>query len=319
MASGSVRSLRMGMRGVWGLAALLALSLVLAACGGGGNTLPPGAYTPTPGALPAFSHVFVVVMENRAYGDVIGNTSDAPYINQLAGQYGLATQYYAVSHPSLPNYLALIGGDTFGMQSDCETCYVHAPNLVDALEARHKTWRAYMESMPSPCFVGSSGDYAQKHDPFIYFDDIRTNAARCQNVVPMDSLQSDLAQRSMPDFTWITPNLCHDMHDCSTREGDAWLSQWVPRILASDAWKQNGALFLVWDEGTDNSGCCQYASGGRVPLLVVSPLVKAGTQSSTPYDHYSLLRTICAAWGLTPPGHAADAATAPLGVSFSRG
>jgi acid phosphatase len=296
--------------------ALLALALALAACGD--YTLAPRAYTPTPGALPAFSHVFVVVMENHAYDDIIGNTNDAPFINELAGRYGLATRYFAITHPSLPNYLALLGGETFGVQSDCETCYVSAPNLVDALEAGHKTWRAYMESMPSPCFVGSSGTYAQKHNPFIYFDDIRTNAQRCQNVVPMDGLQSDLAQGNVSDFTWITPNLCDDMHDCSTRDGDTWLSQWVPRILASAAWKQNGALFLVWDEGTDDSGCCQYASGGHIPLLVISPLVKAGTRSSTPYDHYSLLRTICAAWGLTPPGHAADATTAPLDDFFSR-
>ncbi len=262
--------------------------------------------------MPSFSHVFVILMENHSYSDIIGDTSGAPFINQLASSYGLLTQYYAVGHPSLPNYLALIGGDTYGVTSDCTDCFVSAPNLVDGLDAGHKTWRAYMESMPSPCFVGDSGSYYQKHDPFIYFDDIRTNSARCQNIVPLSGLQGDLASSSAPDFIWITPNICDDMHDCSIATGDSWLSQWVPRIIASNAWKQNGVLFITWDEGTDNSGCCKYAAGGQVATLVISPVVKAGTRSNTPYDHYSLLRTICAAWGLTPPAHANDPASAPI-------
>jgi phosphatidylinositol-3-phosphatase len=296
------------------LGVLLLISLLVGACGTGGSTLPAGTYTPSANAVPNFSHVFVILMENHGYSDIVGNTADAPYLNQLAGQYDLLTQYYAISHPSLPNYLALIGGDTFGTTSDCTDCFVNAPNLVDALETGHKTWRAYMESMPSPCFVGDSGQYYQKHDPFIYFDDIRSTPSRCQNVVPLDSLQSDLADSAMPDFVWITPNICHDMHDCSIGTGDTWLSQEVPLILASNAWKQNGALFITWDEAedSDTSGCCRYAAGGLVATLVISPLVKAGGRSSTPYDHYSLLRTISAAWGLTPPAHAGDPATAPI-------
>ncbi|MBF6590623.1 MAG: hypothetical protein IVW57_08845 [Ktedonobacterales bacterium] len=300
------------------LGALVVVPLVVllaAACGN--TTLPPAAYTPTPGALPAFSHVFVIVMENRGYDDIIGNTSDAPYINQLANTYGLATQYYTVAHPSLPNYLALIGGNTFGVRSDCNDCFVNAPNLVDTLEAGHKTWRAYMEGMPSPCFVGDADTYRQKHNPFIYFDDVRTNPQRCQNIVPLDGLGPDLTRGAVPDFTWITPNMCHDMHDCSTRDGDQWLSQQVPPILASAAWKQGGVLFLVWDEGTDDNGCCAYASGGRVPLLVIAPGGRAGYRSATPYDHYSLLRTITDAWGLTPPGHAAEPASPPLTDFFA--
>jgi hypothetical protein len=299
------------------LAALAALALLTAACGSGagGATVPAGTYTPAPHAVPAFSHVFVIVMENHSYGDVIGNTGEAPYINQLASSYGLATSYFAISHPSLPNYLALVGGDTFGVQSDCTNCFVNATNLVDVLEAGHKTWRAYMESMPSPCYVGDSYPYAQKHNPFVYFDDIRNNPPRCQNVVPLTGLQSDLSGNTAADFTWITPNLCNDMHDCSIKTGDTFLSQSVPQILASDAWKHDGALFITWDEGegnNSNSGCCKYAAGGQVATLIISPLVKAGARSSTPYDHYSLLRTICDAWGLTPPAHANDPATPPI-------
>jgi hypothetical protein len=288
----------------------LLLAALFAACGEA-SAPPVTAYTPTAHALPGFSHIFVIVMENRAYEDVIGS-EDAHYINQLASTYGLATAYYATTHPSLPNYLSLLGGDTFGVQSDCTTCFVHAPNLVDALEAGHKTWKAYMEGLPGPCYVGDAYPYMQKHDPFIYFDDIRTNPQRCANIVPLTQLTSDLASQSVPDFVWITPNMCHDMHDCSTSSGDQWLSQWVPRILASPAWQQNGVLFITWDEGTSDDGCCGYASGGRIATLVISPLGKPHYRSSTPYDHYSLLRTIADAWQLSEPGHAASPDTHPL-------
>lgn len=298
--------------------ALLAL-LVVSGCGGSSSAhvIPPTRYTPALGALPTFSHIFVIVMENREYSDVIGST-DTPYLTRLADTYALATQYYAVSHPSLPNYLSLIGGDTFGIQSDCTSCFVNAPNLVDSLEAGNKTWRAYMESMPSPCFTGDAYPYAQKHNPFIYFDDVRTNAQRCQNIVPLTQLQTDMANGAIPDFVWITPNLCDDMHDCSAATGDQWLATWVPRILQSAAWKQDGALFITWDEGTSNDGCCQYAAGGHVATLVISPLGKPRYRSSTPYDHYSLLRTITDAWKLAEPGHAASSATSPMTDMFAK-
>lgn len=290
--------------------------LLLAACGG--NILPSQGYTPVPGALPSFSHIFVIVMENAEYDGIIGNR-DAPYINSLVGTYGLATQYYAITHPSLPNYLALTGGDTFGVSSDCTDCFVSAPNLVDALEAGHKTWRAYMESMPSPCFLGDAYPYMQKHDPFIYFNDVRNNPTRCGNIVPLAGLAGDLSGGTVPDFVWITPNMCHDMHDCSVATGDTWLSQEVPLILASSAWKQGGALFITWDEGASLDGCCSYASGGRVATLVISSRGKSRFQSATPHDHYSLLRTIADAWHLTEPGRAADPATAPLTEFFTAG
>lgn len=301
-------------------AIVLLAMLVVSGCSGGstGRVLPPTRYTPTQGAIPDFSHIFVIVMENREYGDVVGS-SETPYLTRLADTYGLATQYYATSHPSLPNYLSLIGGDTFGIQSDCTDCFVNAPNLVDALEAGNKTWRAYMEDMPSPCFTGDAYPYAQKHNPFIYFDDVRTNPQRCQNIVPLTQLQADMANGAIPDFVWITPNLCNDMHDCPATTGDNWLATWVPRILGSDAWKQGGALFITWDEGTSNDGCCQYAAGGHVATLVISPTGKPHYQSSTPYDHYSLLRTVTDAWRLTEPGHASASATSPLMDFFQRG
>ncbi|MGO8951180.1 MAG: alkaline phosphatase family protein [Ktedonobacterales bacterium] len=290
---------------------LCGLVLTLSACGGSTSMLPPASYTPHPHALPDFSHIFVIVMENREAGDIIGSPQ-APYLNKLAETYGLADSSYAIAHPSLPNYLALLGGETFGIDSDCTTCYVQAPNLVDDLTAGHKSWGAYMESMPSPCFIGDSYPYAQKHDPFMYFDDIRNNPARCRQVVPLTGLENQLAAGRVPDFIWITPNMCSDMHDCSTTQGDSWLAEWVPRILASPAWKTGGVLFITFDEGTTDDGCCRYAGGGHIVTLVISPLGKPHYRSNIPYDHYSLLRTIADAWGMPELGHAADPATTPL-------
>jgi hypothetical protein len=297
-------------------ALILLLMPLIAGCGTpGGQTIAPTSYAPTPGVLPAFSHIFVIVMENRAYSDIIG-APQAPYLNTLAKTYGLATSAYAVTHPSLPNYLALLGGNIFGIQSDCTTCFVHAPNLVDDLEASHKTWRAYMESLPQPCFVGDAYPYAQKHDPFIYFDDIRTSTSRCHQIVPLTRLQADLASNQVPNFVWITPNLCSDMHDCSIDVGDHWLASWMPRILASPAWRLGGALFITWDEGTTNDGCCRYAAGGRIVTLVISPLGKPHYASNVPYDHYSLLRTITDAWAMHELGHTADSATSAFSSFF---
>jgi phospholipase C len=255
-------------------------------------------------------------MENEESSSVIGNAS-APYINSLARQYSLAANYFGAAHPSLPNYLELLGGSTFGITSDCTSCFVNAPNLVDQLETAHKIWKAYMEDMPSPCFIGSAGNYAQKHDPFIYFDDIRTNPGRCANIVPLSQLSRDLAANTVPDFVWITPNLCHDMHNCSVQTGDTWLQSFVPQILNFPAWQSQGVLFITWDEGESDAGCCQIAHGGHIPALVISPLGKAGFQSQVAYDHASLLLTIEEAWGLGKLGDAACSCTHPMTDFFS--
>jgi phospholipase C len=143
----------------------------------------------------------------------------------------------------------------------------------------------------------------QKHNPFIYFDDIRTNPARCSaSVVPFSQFTTDLRSGSTPNFVWITPDMCHDMHDCSVNQGDTWLQSVVPTILQSAAWQQGGVLFITWDEGTTSA-----AGGGHVATVVVSPRVTAGSISSTGETHYSLLRTIEQAWGLAGLGNAAGA------------
>jgi hypothetical protein len=255
-------------------------------------------------------------MENKEYGSVIGSSS-APYINGLANTYGLATQDYAISHPSLPNYLALTAGSTFGITSDCTTCWVNSTNLADQIESSGRSWKAYMESMPSACLIGSSGTYVQKHDPWIYYNDIRTNTARCAaHVVPYTQFGPDMANGNVANFVWITPNLCNDMHDCSVGTGDTWLSQNVPTILNSSAYKNGGVLFIVWDEGSTSAGCCTDAAGGHIALLVISPLGKAAFKSTTAETHYSLLRTIEDSWGLPELNGAACTCSVPMREYF---
>jgi phosphatidylinositol-3-phosphatase len=265
---------------------------------------------PATPAVPDFDHIFVIIMENHSFSQIIGS-EDAPYISELASTYGLAANYTAVSHPSLPNYLALTGGDTFGVATDCTDCFQNAPNLAaDRLTPASKTWRAYMESMPQPAYVGDAYPYMQKHDPFVYYDDIRTNPAEFANVVPCTQLATDLASAaSTPDFGWITPNMLDDMHDGTVAQGDTWLSQNVAALLSSPAFTtRRSLLFITWDENDDSSG-------NQVPTLVIADGVPKGFRSDVAYTHYSLLRTIESAWNLAPLT-ANDAAASPMADFF---
>jgi hypothetical protein len=288
--------------------------------GGADGPTPSTAQAPATGEatapLPVFSHVFIIVMENKEASQVVGNSS-APYLNSLAAQYARAANYYGVTHPSLPNYLALTGGSTFGIDSDCTDCFVDADNIASQLEAAGRSWKAYMESMPSACFLGSAAPYAQKHNPFIYYDDVRTDPARCNKIVPFDQLAADLQADQVPDYVWISPNLCNDMHDCSVGTGDQWLQAWVPRILASPAWKDKGVLFITFDEGDSDRGCCAGVAGGQVDTLVISPLAQPGFTSDVAYSHYSLLHTIEAAWGLPLLGQTSCDCSGPMSDFFA--
>jgi len=272
---------------------------------------------PPASALPSFSHVFVIVMENHESGSIIGSSA-APYINSLANSYGLATNYYAASHPSLPNYLALTAGSTFGVASDCTTCYVSATNIADQVEASGRSWKAYMEDMPSPCYLGASaGNYAMKHDPFMYYNDIRNNAGRCAaHVVPFTQFGSDMSSGRVPNFVWITPNMCNDMHDCAVSTGDGWLRSVVPTITSSAAFRNGGVLFITWDEGSSSAGCCADAWGGRVATLVISPRSISGFRSSVAENHYGLLRTIEDGFHLAHLGAAGWSSNTPLREYF---
>jgi hypothetical protein len=268
---------------------------------------PTPSPTPTP-LVPNFPHIFLIILENKEFGTVIGPYRGMPNLNLWASEFTLLTQYYAIRHPSLPNYLALIGGDTFGVDTDCNSCYQNALTLPELIEASGRTWKGYFEDMPEPCYVGNTHIYAQKHNPFMYFDSIRLNAERCQrSVVPLTQLNADLAANDLPDFALIIPNLCNDAHDCSVEIADTWLDYWVPPLMHTQAYDEGALIALTFEEGQGEHTCCGLTTGGgRVAMILISNWVKRSFQDDTPYTHYSLLKTISQAWGLPYLGHAAD-------------
>lgn len=329
---------------------------------------------------PSVKHVWFIMMENHATAEILGNTADAPYINQLANQYGVATQYFGVTHPSLPNYLAAFSGDFQGIWDDCKAgpTSVCAPeefvpnsgdatsavsltpaqiasasatphwfsgqNLVDQLEAKGLTWKAYMQSLPA---VGSTDEYdpvdnvngtlvprklyAQKHNPFLYFQDIRNNPTRMQQIVPFSQFASDLAAGPAPNFVWISPDQCNDMHGVSPSNaaavgnptcgypssgldhgaialGDQFLSQLIPQITSAPSWLEGSVIVIAWDEDdyAGYAGCCGSPSGvggvtlggANAPAIVITSRGAIHVTSSTQYNHYSALATIESVLGL---------------------
>jgi hypothetical protein len=254
-------------------------------------------------------------MENREYGEVIGNRS-APYINRLARRYALARGYYAITHPSLPNYLALTGGQTFGISSDCTDCVARGPNIADQLEHTGRSWRAYMEDLPRACSqVADAGGYGKKHDPFLYYPAIAGNSSRCRQVVPLSALRRDLRKGRLPDFVWITPNLCDDGHDCSLSTADRFLAALLPSVLSQLG--RHGFLVLTWDEGASDQGCCSLAHGGHVATILVGRSVRHHYQAAGSYDHYSVLRTVEDAFGLPHLAQAGCPCTQGLDALFA--
>jgi phosphatidylinositol-3-phosphatase len=271
--------------------AVIAIGMFVACGQGTGGsqvrTRPSGTLSLRGGA-PA--HVAVIVMENKEYGDVIGAPS-APFTNGLARRYALARSMYAIGHPSLPNYLALTGGSTFGIASDCTDCSVSATSIVDQLEGAHISWKAYMEDLPYPCFTGAgSAGYAKRHDPFAYYTAVTRNRAWCSHIVGLGQLGGDQRAGTLPRFIWISPNLCHDAHDCDVSTGDRFLATLVPALLRSLG--RNGLLVLTWDEGSSDAGCCRLAAGGHIATIIAGPGARRGARLTTPTDHYSVLQTI---------------------------
>jgi hypothetical protein len=261
------------------------------------------------------SHVLVLVMENEESTDIVGSRA-APYANALIRRYGLATQSFAITHPSLPNYLALTSGSTQGVSSDCTDCRVHAPNIVDQLEAAHISWKAYLEDQPEPCFKGAgSGGYAKKHNPFVYYDDVAGSPARCGKLVGFQQLSADLRGGRLPTYAWVSPNLCDDGHDCGVTGGDRFLARTVPSLLRELG--PHGFLVLTWDEGNSDAGCCGGAAqGGRIATILAGPDVRHGAREHTPVNHYGVLGTIEQALGLAPLAGAADPRSGRLTALF---
>jgi phosphatidylinositol-3-phosphatase len=249
--------------------------------------------------VPSFDHVIVIVLENKVRGSVLGNRS-APTFNSLASRHAVLAGYRGVTHPSLPNYLALVSGSTQGITSDCTACSTGGRSLADTLEATGRTWKAYAEGLPRAGWTGAgTGRYVKRHVPFLYFRRVLARPARLRNVVPLSALSRDLAARRLPDFSLVVPDMCHDMHDCSVATGDAWLKRFVPPLLRSRQ-LANSAVFIVFDESD--------SADPRVASLALGPLVRSGSVYAPAMSHYGLLRTIEDAWGLPRLGRSARVA-----------
>jgi phospholipase C len=313
-------------------------------------------------AIPRYQHVVEIMMENTSYETIIGNPN-APDINALASQYGLASDYFGVTHPSEPNYMANIAGDYFGVQDDNQfyctpalastdpNCAgttvdhtVNAQTLADQLTSAGKTWKGYFQNLPPvpPTGLVMTGPnangpytfkwpsnsvalYASKHNPFLNFTGTQTALA---NMAPDSQLATDLADNTLPNFSLIVPDQCHDMHgtggcnDTNTliQAGDTYVGNTVSEIEASKAWKQGrNAIVVTWDEddfsdqGQPGTGCCGAdPGGGHVVTIVITNKDKNPTTDNTASNHYSLLRSLEDAFGLPCLANACNSADGVL-------
>ena len=236
------------------------------------------AIAPAYAKVPKFDHVVILMLENHSAESVIGNAA-APQLSRLAREYAYAARYYGVTHPSLPNYIAMTSGNTWYSNSDDPMQRFDHVNIVDQLEAAHISWTAYMESMPYAGYMGAfypadqkTALYVARHNPFLLYSDVRTDLVRLKHDVPLTRLDADLADGKLAKFVWISPNVCRDMHgmsgpDCPysndrklRMDGDAFVGRWVGKILSSRAWTKNSVIFVMTDE-TDYDGG-NAATGG---------------------------------------------------------
>jgi hypothetical protein len=232
-------------------------------------------------AVPRLAHVVVIVFENEERSSVLGSGA-APTFDRLAARYAQATNDRAVAHPSLPNYLALVSGSTHGVTKNCEDCPQTGLTIGTLLTRRHRSWASYAEGYPA------GRRFAKRHVPFLYFP------ADAAHVHPLSAFRPS----HLPAFAFVTPDLCHDMHDCSVGAGDAWLAKFVEPLLSLE----RTAVFIVFDEGHSDAG-----GGGEVALLVVGSAVNPHSRYTAPTTHYGLLRTVEDALGLPRLGASARA------------
>ena len=312
--------------------------------------------------IPHYDHVAVLILENESFATTWGTGSPAVYLNSLRAQGAFADQYHATGHVSLDNYIAMTSGQPLQplTGTDCETLNLYAcsrlqlafsngRNISDQLDDAHLSWRGYMDSMPSPCFHGDAspaaagadpyqgnstappaGNYADRHNPFIYFPDILDDNARCAaHVMPYPDLATDIGANTVPAFSFITPDTCHDGHDAPCAGGqpggltsaDAWLKTEVPPLLTYLT-SHNGLLLITFDEGaaSDTSGCCTGGPGGtagvggRVGLLALGSGISSGLVTHAQYDHASLLRTLEDGYGISEHLNNAGSATPMTGL-----
>jgi hypothetical protein len=279
-----------------------ALAGICAAVLGGDATAPPSGVADTgpvqhllalhpcgrtPHQRPRIRHVIVIVLENHPYPSIIG---PAGFITGLARRCGLAANYHHNATVSLPNYLAMTSGSTHDLRRNCtpRQCPIRGPSIFTQLARHRLKWRVYQESMPGRCVRSSSGLYAARHNPAVYYT--RIGERRCRNhVLPLGTradgrLRHALDRRGTPAYMFVTPNLCHDMHDCPVAVGDLWVSAWIRTIVKTRAYRAgHTAVFLTFDEGSNRNG--------HIATVVVSPYTPAGKVSRRRFNHYSLLRT----------------------------
>ena len=327
------------MRGPWVLLSVLIISaLLMSGCGGvhtasASNPSAPGATptptpspTPTPTAsIPAVDHVFFVVLENHGFDQVIGSPS-MPYLNSLATQHSLATNFFSNTHPSIGNYFMLTVGE-IETNDDAFAGTVTDDNIVRSLLAGGKTWKAYVQSLPSVGYLGNDVyPYFKHHDPFVYLSDVVNSSTQAQNVVPFSQLQGDVTAGTLPPLVYLSPDAENDAHDCPAPAGGSACAD-SDKLAAADTWLKtnldplinnpalaNSVFIIDWDEALDSDTAPGTNGGGRVPLVLVGAHVKAGFQSTTFYQHQSVLRLMVDLLQLSD--HPGLSATAPSMVEF---
>jgi phosphatidylinositol-3-phosphatase len=248
--------------------------------------------------------VVVVVEENHSLSSVIGNPA-MPYLNSLASQYALATQYYANTHPSIGNYFEMTAGQII-TNNDAFTSTVTADNIVRHLLGAGKTWKSYAEGLPSVGYTGGdTTSYTRHHNPFSYFSDVFNSSVERLNLVPMTQFAADLSNNHLPQFSFVVPNKADDAHDGTLAQADSWLKGHISPLLRNAAFQSDGILIIVFDESVTSDTA---HGGGRVAAVIVGPKVKRGYKSMIFYQHQSLLRTVLQALGVgTFPGAGAHA------------
>ncbi len=253
--------------------------------------------------LPTFSHVFIVVEENHNYSSVIGSSS-MPYLNSLANKYGLATQYYANTHPSIGNYFELTTGQII-TNNDGFTGTVTADNVVRHLLAAGKTWKSYEEGLPSVGYIKpDTNGYVRRHCPLSFLSDVVNSTVQRNNLVPFTQFAKDLTNRTLPQYSFIVPNICNDAHNCSLTTADNWLKTKIAPLIASSTFQNGGLLIILFDESANDN----TRGGGRVAWVAVSPRSKAAYKATTIYQHQNTLRLMLQGLGVkTYPGAAANA------------
>jgi phosphatidylinositol-3-phosphatase len=291
-------------RGGLTIAALLALACMSWAAPASAGAASAFAQPAPCGALghqrPDIRHIIVIVIENESEADVIGH---AAYMTALAHACGLATDYHAIRHPSLPNYLAMTSGGTQGVTSDClpKACSMNARSIFEQLGLHHKRWQSFAESMPHRCALDATQLYAPRHNPAVYYRRIRGGCLRHDRRLgsPASGPFHKALRGHLGSYVFITPNMCDDAHDCPLSVADHWLSRWVPAIRHSRSYaKRHTAIVITFDEGSGNN---------HIATIVVSPYTRAGTTSGARFTHYSLLHACESVLGVGYLGQATNA------------